>query len=311
MTMHESIERRWLCFVLCAMLCLIGADRPARGQESTPAPASGASAQQPQQTEKKDGEKKEGENKDGKSAESQEKAMKKKLTASLPVLEIKRLEAEEAKYSLELRDVPLGDLFRVIAHDYNLNIMVDAQVTGTITASFTNVSLEEALEAIAEMSNLNLEKKGKILKVSPNLITKTFVLKHVEAKKLLAAAKDEVKESSQASSSGSTSGSGSDSEEPASAGFFGLLSPLGRVLLGHKQNSIMVIDYPANVKRVEDYLQVVDQRMNSRVFKLKYLKASDMLGQTGAAGTGTTTTTTTSGAGGAPSAGGSTTGSGG
>ena len=68
--------------------------------------------------------------------------IRKALTAPNPVLEIKRLESEAALYSIELRDVQLNDLFRVIAHDYNLNILIDPAVSGTITASFTNISLE-------------------------------------------------------------------------------------------------------------------------------------------------------------------------
>ena len=111
--------------------------------------------------------------------------VKKTLTAAVPVLEIKRLETEEPLYSFELRDVDITDLFRVLAHDYKLNLMVDKDVQGTVTASLTNVSLEEALETIAESHNLILKKKANITKVVPNLITKTFTLKYVEAKNIL------------------------------------------------------------------------------------------------------------------------------
>src|SRR3989338_7381644 len=38
------------------------------------------------------------------------------------ILEIKQLGTEEPLYSLELREVELSDLFKVLAHDYNLNI---------------------------------------------------------------------------------------------------------------------------------------------------------------------------------------------
>ncbi|MDD5347574.1 MAG: hypothetical protein PHT59_03065 [Candidatus Omnitrophica bacterium] len=188
------------------------------------------------------------------------------------VLEIKRLETNGQLYSIELRNVPLVDLFRVIAHDYNLNIVMDQGVQGTITASFTNISLDEALEAIAEAANLAVQKKGAIIKVSPNLVSRTFVLKHIEAKKVF-----------ESSSAGGTSASG----QTAGTGVYSLLSGQGKLLLGQQQNSLIVIDFPNNVARVEEYLKAIDHKLSTRVFKLKYLKADEIAGAT----TKTTTTT--------------------
>ena len=97
------------------------------------------------------------------------------------VIQIKRLETIEPLYSFELRDVEAGDLFRVLAHDYKLNLLVDKDAQGKITASLTNISLEEALNSIAESLNLKLEKKGNIIWVSPHFITQTFKLKYLKA----------------------------------------------------------------------------------------------------------------------------------
>jgi len=202
--------------------------------------------------------------------------VKKGLTSSTPVLEIKRLESESALYSIELRDVQLSDLFRVIAHDYNLNIVMDQGVSGTITSSFTNISLEEALEAIAEMNNLSIEKKGNIVKIKPNLLTKTFVLKYIEAKKFL-----------EGSAPAGQSTAGQTSTGASATGIYSLLSEKGKILLGQQQNSLTVIDYPDNIKKVEDYLKVIDHKMETRVYKLKYLKADEV---TGATSKSTTTT---------------------
>jgi type II secretory pathway component GspD/PulD (secretin) len=191
--------------------------------------------------------------------------MNKPLTPPAPVIEIKRLEAEEPVYSIELRNVDLIDLFRVMAHDYSLNMVVDSDVTGTLTASFTNVSLEEALQTIAEMSNLVVKKKGNIIRISLNLVTKTFILKNIEAGKLL---------SGQRSTPGSSAASGASSL----SNIYDLLSIKGKILVGNQPNSIMVIDYPVNIEKVSMYLDAVDLRMSSRVFKLKYLKAGEVVG---------------------------------
>jgi hypothetical protein len=97
------------------------------------------------------------------------------------VMQIKRLETAEPLYSFELREVEAGDLFRVLAHDYKLNLLVDKDVEGKITASMANISLEEALNSIAESLNLKLEKKGNIMRVSPNFVTRAFKLKYLKA----------------------------------------------------------------------------------------------------------------------------------
>ncbi|MCX5708723.1 MAG: secretin and TonB N-terminal domain-containing protein [Candidatus Omnitrophica bacterium] len=224
-----------------------------------------------------------------KSAEKTDE-VNKNLTGSAPVMEIKRLESESPLYSIELRDVQLSDLFRVIAHDYNLNILMDQDVSGTITASFTNISLEEALDAIADMSNLSLEKKGNIVKVKPNLLSKTIVLRYIEAKKLLEASSSGQAGSGQAGSSQASSGQASSGQASEPTGVYSLLSTKGKILLGQQQNSLTVIDYPVNISKVEEFLRVIDHKMETRVFKLKYMKADEVVGMT----TKTMTTTQTS-----------------
>ena len=210
----------------------------------------------------------------------QEKAaadtMNKPLTPPAPVIEIKRLEAEEPVYSIELRNVDLIDLFRVMAHDYSLNMVVDSEVSGTLTASFTNVSLEEALQTIAEMSNLVVKKKGNIIRISLNLVTKTFTLKNIEANKLLSGLR-----TPSASGAGAASGARAAPGSAATSSLsniYDLLSDKGKILVGNQPNSIMVIDYPINIDKVSAYLDAVDLRMSSRVFKLKYLKAGEVVG---------------------------------
>jgi len=259
---------------------------------------------------------------------------RKSLTPAVPVMEIKRLESEESLYSIELRDVQLNDFFRVIAHDYDLNIIVDREVSGAITASFTSISLEEALDGIAELSNLTVQKKGNIFRVSPNLITKIFLLKYTEAKNILQAVSAPGAEGASAAGTSAASAAGTSAapaagtsaapaagtssvpaDTAAPAGRLGpsstmvqstiydLLSAQGKIFLGEKPNSIIVIDYPTNMKKIEDYLNSVDQKMTSRIFKLKYLKSTDVVGQPvvpagTASGSTTDLTTTTSSSGG-------------
>ena len=166
-------------------------------------------------------------------------------------------------YSIELRDTDLVDLFRFLAHEYKLNLLVSDTVQGKITATFTNVSLEEALNEIAESQNLLIEKKNNFLRISPNLVTQVIILKYLEASTLLG----EPAPAAQGETAVSKTGS-----------IYDLLSDKGKILPGKAPNSIVIIDYPRNVQKVEDYVKAIDQRMTKRVFKMKYLKASDLMG---------------------------------
>lgn len=255
---------------------------------------------------------------------AQEKAAEVTQPAPLepePVMEIKQLEVDKPLYSFELRDVEIGDLLRVLAHDYKLNLLVDKEVEGKVTASLSSISLEEALETIAESQNLSLKKKGNVILVSPDVITRIFTLKFIEAREILESAS-----SSNASSDTSGTppqGSGQETAQAASkttqtqsassAGsetnaqslpntIYDLLSEKGKILLGKQPNSLVVMDYPSYVEKVAAYLKEIDQKMDSKVFKLKYLKAADVVGQgnantTSTAGTSYNSSNTTAAAG--------------
>lgn len=198
--------------------------------------------------------------------------------AAATVMEIKRLETKEPLYSFELREVDITDLFRVLAHDYKLNLLVDKDVHGKITASLSSVSLEEALGSIAESQNLILEKKGNITRVSLNLITKVFILNSIEAKQLLEPSASAGEAQGEGAAEAGAGGEGAAAKKETST-IYDLISEKGIVLLGNQPNSIVVIDYPPNVLKIEGYLKAIDQKMGSRVFKLKYLKAAEIVGE--------------------------------
>jgi type II secretory pathway component GspD/PulD (secretin) len=210
------------------------------------------------------------------------------------VMDIKSVDQSKGTYSLELRDVKILDLFRILSHDYKLNLLVDNSISDLkVTASLSNVSLQEALDSIAELAGLKMEKKGSIIKVSSNIVTEIFVLKYVEVKKIL----NSVASSSTSSvgatgiplgtsssmgmpSATSASSDSSESTPKSESSIFDLLSSQGRILAGAQPNTIIVMDLPPNIEKIRKYIGVVDKRMATRMFRLKYLRASDLVGVT-------------------------------
>jgi len=192
---------------------------------------------------------------------------KDKVSSISPLIKIKRLETKEPRYSIELKGVDLADIFRVFAHDYNLNIITGPSIHGKITASFTNVSFEEALKGIAEVSNIAFRKEGNIMIVGVNFVSRVFKLKYLDVKQIageLSGEKTGITESSSSSQQSSSSGgasSGGDEKgqySKVASSILGILSSKGKVLFGSEPNSILVIDYPDNIKKVSNYLKMVD-----------------------------------------------------
>jgi len=191
-----------------------------------------------------------------------------------PILDIKHSPGQDALYSIELRDIDLSDFFRVIARDYSLNIVLEKDVKEKVSASFTNISLEDAVSKIAEIYNLAVEQKGKVTFIRPNIVTRKFILKNITTDDLLrmptrpgAAAPAAAGSEPQAQSSGQPGRSGT---------IYDLLSERGRILTGSQPNAVIVMDYPPNVDRVEEFIQLMDQRLAMKVFKLHYLSVKDL-----------------------------------
>ncbi|MFA5008775.1 MAG: secretin and TonB N-terminal domain-containing protein [Candidatus Omnitrophota bacterium] len=228
-----------------------------------------------------------------------EKAGAEKKTSSPATTVLRVNKVGGGLFSMELRDVEIGDLLRVLAHDYNLNIIMDRRIKGRITASFSNITLDEALARIVENNNLTYKKMGNVIKVTPCLISKTFVLRYLQAKDIIqpAGSSEASTSTSSTGTSMSTGGSSSSgqygenssaptagaggpaqtptqntpagapppqagatgtSEQPKNNTIYDLLSPEGKIFFDNEANSIMVIDYPSNLKMIGKYLSKVD-----------------------------------------------------
>lgn len=186
-----------------------------------------------------------------------------------PVISIKPLGTKEQLYSVELRDADIRDLFRVFAQDYKLNLLIDKDVQGTVTASFNNVSIEDMLDAVAKSNNLILEKEKNIIKIKPNLIIRIFTLINIEAIKL-------IQQQGVTQAQGAGAPLPGAAAAPSTSTIFDLLSDKGKILLGDQPNSIMVIDYPTNIENIGEYLKLADQKMTAKVFNLKYISVTDI-----------------------------------
>ena len=64
----------------------------------------------------------------GSESSSDQEGADKTIIESLPMIEIRRLEKKEPLYSIELRYAQIVDFFRLIAHDYDFNVLVEESI---------------------------------------------------------------------------------------------------------------------------------------------------------------------------------------
>lgn len=110
---------------------------------------------------------------------------------------------DEKLFSIECRDVEIKDLLRAIAKENGLNLIVAEEISATVTLSFENISLKDALDSILKANKLDyaidknvirivraevVEKKedGEIKVVEPEvrLVTAIVKLNYAQASEL-------------------------------------------------------------------------------------------------------------------------------
>jgi type IV pilus assembly protein PilQ len=95
--------------------------------------------------------------------------------------------------SLNVTQMDLQDVLRLIAEKANLNIIISKEVAGTVTLRLKNVDLWQALGAILEANGFTYrEEKGvvrvvkleKVVEEKPMLVTEVIGLKYAEAEEI-------------------------------------------------------------------------------------------------------------------------------
>lgn len=153
------------------------------------------------------------------------------------------IEPSPKRFSMEFRDAEIQDLLRLLAREERLNIIPDEDVKGTVSVSFTDVTVWEALDAILKNQGYSYIQEDNIIRVTskPQLISRTFALESTSVEGL---------------------------EEQLSK----FLSEAGKIVVNKEQNSLMVVDYPENVDRVSQYVKMIDLGQRQVMIEAKIME---------------------------------------
>jgi type IV pilus assembly protein PilQ len=158
--------------------------------------------------------------------------------------------------TLDIKDMEITDVLRMIADQSGINIVASKNVKGLITINLQDVPVDKALDAILQVNNCGYIKTDNIVQVYTypelsqkdqflELKTQVFRLEFVKALDL-------------------------------KASITSLISARGKIEIEPKTNSIIVTDTPANVHSIDEALKQMDKKIDTKVFRLNYAKPQDI-----------------------------------
>jgi len=206
----------------------------------------------------------------------------------LPELPVSQVE-EEVKvpprrlFTLSVRDANIREVLLAFGKKTDLNILVDPDVKGEVTVDLKRVTLEEALDALLSPIGFVWRREGSFVRVSkPTLETRIFTVNYISTRRSGSA-------SLSATTGGTTGGGGvtgggvtgggvtrggvtggggagfSSVSSTDSVDFWGelertlakFLSKDGSLVISQTAGLIAATDFPANIRRVAQYLELV------------------------------------------------------
>lgn len=194
----------------------------------------------------------------------------------LPDLPATQLDEESAKvaprrlYTLAVRNGNIRDVLLAFGKRTEFNIVFGPDVEGTVTVDLKRVTLEEALDALLSPIGLTYRQEGNFIRVAkPALETRIFTLNYVSTVRSGTAGL------SATAGGGGTGGAGASSTVGSTDAFdlwtdlqrtiTAFLSPSGKATIGRTAGLVAVTDFPANIRKVAQYLEILEGSVQRQV----------------------------------------------
>lgn len=167
--------------------------------------------------------------------------------------------------SLDLRDYDIKDFFRLMSEISGLNVVLDPNVSGTVTLKLTDVPWDQALDVVLKNYQLGGQLQGNVLRIATNatlqaeessrkalrdaqdlasaLDTRTFVLNYTKA-------------------------------DTVSTTLARLLSPRGTIIQDARRNAVIVTDIPSQFGKVDQMIKFLDTPAQQVEIEARLLSAN-------------------------------------
>ena len=176
--------------------------------------------------------------------------------ATTPSSKLTQMDLDE----LDIKDLPILDALKIISEKTGLNIIAGEDVTGKITIYLKNVSVAEALRIVLQSNGLAYVEEGSIIRVmtaedfdrefgysfGQKIQTRIISLLYVNGQDIVPVLTQ-------------------------------MKSKLGKVIFDEKSKSLIIVDTPEAINALEGVVKQLDVPLETRVFYLRYAKASDLV----------------------------------
>ncbi len=185
-------------------------------------------------------------------------------------------------YSFSLREADVKDILRAIARQTNYNVVIEPDVKGFTTVDLKQVTLPKALEYILEPLNFTFKIEDRTIYVSrPKLESKVFTINYLALKKTAVSRVTWREGGSSTTTYGTGSSASTTSSEEKSMEIKSetesdlwkslednlkpLVSAEGKFSINRQAFTIMIMDYPKNLGRIEKFLQSLEGPMHRQI----------------------------------------------
>lgn len=179
------------------------------------------------------------------------------------------------KLSLNFQNISVREALNVIADFTNLNIVISDTVTGNLTLRLKDVPWDQALDIILQSRGLDMRKNGNVIQVAPR--------EEIAAREKLAlAANQEISdlEATHTESFQLSYQKGADIVALLTNGKQRILSKRGSAVVDQRTNTLFVQDTPSRLEEVRKLIQKIDVPVRQVMIEARFVSASDTFNRT-------------------------------
>ena len=172
--------------------------------------------------------------------------------------------------SLNLKEVDLKDFFRLIHEVSGLNVIVDSDVSGTVTLVLDDVPWDQALDVVLSNNGLGDRLEGNVLRIAK---MSTLAREEEEAKKLSLARED-------AAPLVTVYRQLSYAKAVTIAALLktwvggGALSSRGNVLVDERSNTLIISDIASHIPKIESVINKLDKKAQQVSIQARIIRAT-------------------------------------
>ena len=192
----------------------------------------------------------------------------------LPVTQmLEEVKEREKLYSLSIKDMEINNVLHVLTNELpEYNIVVEPGVSGKVTASFKNLTLDKVLDVLLNPLGLEYIIEGNILRISePKMVTRTFNFTYTTSSRNSKSSVMAVTGAGDDEGAGASYGSVLTEESvdvwaELQSGITALMTPdVGKLAISRRVGYITVTDYRSNMERIEEYMDIFKSSVQTQI----------------------------------------------